>query len=241
MPIRRRRYANERVAVLLALGAASFLACFLELFRELRYDDAQLRFILWNLMLAWIPLLLALLVYDRYRAGTPLLGLAPWAFLWLLFLPNAPYTMTDFVHLSAGGPSPLWLDGAVLSTFGWTGMLLGFVSIYLLHAVVRHRFGVTPSWCFVGAVLALGSAGVCVGRFLRWNSWDVLVRPGQRLGELSGHLGDPGAVARAAVLTLLLTCLLGATYFTFYALVGIRLEPDRRLPATPRRPHRSRG
>ena len=63
------------------------------------------RFLIWNLFLAWIPLLLALLVYDRYRRGRPLLVLAPALVLWLLFLPNAPYIVTDFVHLSAGAPA----------------------------------------------------------------------------------------------------------------------------------------
>src|SRR5439155_15195728 len=112
-----------------------------ELFREHHYTAYGFRFLIWNLILASIPLLLALLVYDRYRRGTPLLRLTPLLVLWLLFLPNAPYIVTDFVHLSATSRAPLWLDGVELSAFAWTGMLLGFVSLYLLHAVARHRFG----------------------------------------------------------------------------------------------------
>ena len=107
------------------------------------------RFLLWNLFLAWVPFVLALVVYDRYRRGTPLARLLPALVLWLLFLPNAPYIVTDFVHLSAARTPPLWFDGVELSAFAWTGMLLGFVSLYLVHAVVRHRFG---------AVDRLGSA-----------------------------------------------------------------------------------
>lgn len=226
MALRTRRYPNERVLVLAGLGVASALCIGLELLRELRFDAPGYRFLLWNLALAWVPLVVALVIYDRYRRGTSLSRLAPAAALWLIFLPNAPYILTDFIHLSPSRHTPLWLDGTILSAFAWTGLLLGFVSLYLLHAVARDRYGSRTSWYCVVSVLALVSAGVCLGRFLRWNSWDLLVQPGKLLAQLLPHLGDPGAVARATLLTLLLTCLLAAAYFSFYAVVGIRLNPD---------------
>jgi uncharacterized membrane protein len=125
------------------------------------------RFLVWNLFLAWIPLLLALVVYDRYRRGVALARLAPLAALWLLFLPNAPYIVTDFVHLGRVSRAPLWFNGVEMSAFAWTGMLLGFVSLYLVHAVARHRFGAIVGWCGVLAALALVSAGVYLGRVKR--------------------------------------------------------------------------
>ena len=77
--------------------------------------------------------------------------------------------------------------------------------------------------------LALTSAGVYLGRFLRWNSWDLLVRPGRRLAEVAPRLTDPAALTRAGAATLLLSAFLVATYAAFYALVGLRLElrPER--------------
>ena len=117
MGLRRRRYANERLFVLAGLGLASALCASLELFRELHFGALGFRFLVWNLILAWIPLLLALFVYDRYRRGSPLARLAPALAVWLLFLPNAPYIVTDFVHLSAASSAPLWFDGVVVSAF----------------------------------------------------------------------------------------------------------------------------
>jgi uncharacterized membrane protein len=228
VPLRTRRYANERVAVLAALGIASVFCVLLEGFRELHYQGAGLRFMLWNLILAWVPLVLALLVYDRYRTGTPVVRLVPWAVLWLLFLPNAPYTTTDFVHLAPGRLAPLWYDGLLLSAFAWTGLLLGFISIYLVHAVARHRFGPRAAWYGVVGSFALASVGVYLGRFKRWNSWDLLVQPGKRFGQLAAHLTDPVSLARATALTVALTCLLTAAYFSFYVLVGVRLNPEPR-------------
>ncbi len=213
--------------MLAGLGVASALCVGLELYREEHYGAFGFRFLIWNLILAWIPLLLALLVYDRYRRGTPLLVLAPALALWLLFLPNAPYIVTDFVHLSARSPAPLWLDGVELSAFAWTGMLLGFVSLYLVHAVARHRFGPAPSWVGVLGVLGLVGVGVYLGRVKRWNSWDLLTQPGARLTQLHAHLDDPASLSRAAAISLAVTCLLAAAYLVFYVLMAVRFDARR--------------
>jgi uncharacterized membrane protein len=232
---RTRRFSNERLVVLAGLGTASALCLGLELVRERRYDALGFRFLIWNLILAWIPLLLALLVYDRYRRGRPLLVLVPALVLWLLFLPNAPYIVTDFVHLSATSRAPLWLDGVELSAFAWTGMLLGFVSLYLVHAVARHRFGGTAGWAGVLCVLALVSVGVYLGRVKRWNSWDLLTQPGARLAQLHANLGDPASLARATMITIAVAGLLTAAYLVFYVLMGVRLESVAISRGTPRR------
>ena len=229
MEVRRRRYARERVVVLGGVTLATGICLSLELVRERHFGAHDYRFLLWNLVLAWIPLLLALAVYDGYRRGLPTALLAPGVLLWLLFLPNAPYIVTDFVHLGDWAPvaTPLWLDGAEISAFAWTGVLLGFVSLYLMHAIARHRFGARAGWAAVLATLALTSAGVYIGRFLQWNSWDLLVRPGHRLAEILPRLGETGVVAHAAGVTLLLTVGLAVTYVVFYALVGLRSDPGR--------------
>jgi uncharacterized membrane protein len=223
--LRTRRFPNERLVVLVGLGGASALCLGLELVREHRYST-DFRFLVWNLVLAWIPLLLALGVYDAYRRGRSLLWVAPMIVLWLLFLPNAPYIVTDFVHLSASSRAPLWFDGVELSAFAWTGMLLGFVSLYLVHAVLRDRYGASFGWSAVLFVLALSGVGVYLGRVKRWNSWDLLTQPGQRLAELHAHVGDPAGLAKAIAVSAGVTSLLAASYLVFYLLMGARIRPD---------------
>ena len=223
--MRTRRFPNERLVVLVGLGGASVLCLGLELVREHRYS-IDFRFLVWNLVLAWIPLLLSLGVYDAYRRGRSLLWVAPMIVLWLLFLPNAPYIVTDFVHLSASSRAPLWFDGVELSAFAWTGMLLGFVSLYLVHAVLRDRYGASFGWSAVLFVLALSGVGVYLGRVKRWNSWDLLTQPGQRLAELHAHVGDPAGLAKAIAVSAGVTSLLAASYLVFYLLMGARIRPD---------------
>ena len=225
MGLRTRRFPNERLVVLVGLGGASALCLGLELVREHRYS-IDFRFLVWNLVLAWIPLLLSLGVYDAYRRGRSLLWVAPMIMLWLLFLPNAPYIVTDFVHLSASSRAPLWFDGVELSAFAWTGMLLGFVSLYLVHAVLRDRYGAPFGWSAVLFVLALSGVGVYLGRVKRWNSWDLLTQPGQRLAELHAHVGDPAGLAKAIAVSAGVTSLLAASYLVFYLLMGARIRPD---------------
>jgi uncharacterized membrane protein len=212
--------------VLVGLALASLGCVALELVRGRHYGAPDFRFLLWNLFLAWVPFVLALLVYDRYRRGTPLARLLPALVLWLLFLPNAPYIVTDFVHLSAARVPPLWFDGVELSAFAWTGVLLGFVSLYLVHAVVRHRFGGTIGWAGVLGVLVLVSGGVFLGRVKRWNSWDVLTQPRSLLAQLHAHLADPASLARATGVTLAMTAALALAYLVFYALLDARLARD---------------
>jgi len=209
----------------MSLGGASALCLALEYAREHRYAT-DFRFLVWNLILAWVPLVLALVAYDGYRRHRSLLWLSPFLALWLIFLPNAPYIVTDFVHLSASSHAPLWFDGVELSAFAWTGMLLGFVSLYLVHAVLRHRFGPPAGWLVVLCVLGLASVGVYLGRVKRWNSWDLITQPGAKLGDVHAHLADPASLAKGLGVTIVVTLLLAAAYLVFYVLMGARIEPE---------------
>ena len=203
---------------------ASLLCLALELVRELHFGLPGLRFLLWNLFLAWIPLLLALATYDGERRGRPLRSLLLPGLGWLLFLPNAPYIVTDFVHLAPRPPAPLWFDATMLASFAATGVLLGFISLYLVQAAVQRRLGAGAGWATALGALALGSAGIYLGRVGRWNSWDLILEPGSRLSELATRLLNPVGLSRAAAIVAVLAALQALTYAGFYALIGLRSE-----------------
>ena len=125
-------------AVLLAASAMSIAV--LEL-RTHRTGDSFYSFLTWNLFLAWVPLLVASLAYLRAKHGLSV-GIVALLVLWLLFFPNAPYMLTDFIHLGTDNPAaPLWYDALMLSSFAWTALVLGFVSVYFVQTIVRRFFG----------------------------------------------------------------------------------------------------
>jgi uncharacterized membrane protein len=215
----RSSFSDRRLAVLAALAALSAGVVGLVAFRVAYTRTLDNAGLVWNLLLAWIPLGLALLLYDRRVRRAGIATLTGIGLLWLLFFPNAPYIVTDFRHLAGGtGEKKFWFDGVLIGTAAATGLLLGFVSLYLLQAIVRRRLGGRCAWLFVFATLGLGSCGVYLGRVLRWNSWDVFVRPGSLAADLARALVDPLAHPRPIGVTLLFASFLAASYLVFYRL-----------------------
>ena len=134
--------------------------------------------LIWNLFLAWVPLIFALLAREERQARSP------WRFLgfaagWFLFAPNAPYIFTDLVHISALFTRHYWIDLVMILSCGLSGLMLWFVSLYLIQQMVRQNYGRTASWIFVALEAAASSVGVYLGRFARFNSWDAVTKPGE--------------------------------------------------------------
>jgi uncharacterized membrane protein len=186
----RSSFSDRRVAVLSVLVLSAVVAD-LVVFRVAYTGTSYQTNLVWNLSLTWTPLVLALLLYDRHVRHAGLTTLAGLGMLWLLFFPNAPYIVTDFKYLAGSTGEKFWYDGALIGTAATTGLMLGFVSLYLLQAIVRQGVGARPAWIFVFVSLGLGAFGVYVGRVLRWNSWDVFVQPGSLAAKLARGLADP--------------------------------------------------
>jgi len=132
-------------------------------------------FLIWNLFLAWIPFMIAYFTYTMSLNRKLISIIIPIAtFFWLIFFPNAPYILTDFQHLAGTWhDAPVWYDVMLLIWFSFTGLLLGMVSLFLMQEIIRREFGRWYGWAFVTFVSVLTSFGVYVGRFLRWNTWDI--------------------------------------------------------------------
>ena len=205
-----------------ALVAASLLCVATVEIRAHETGDDYYRFLVWNLMLAWVPLCCAIVAFARARLHVDARLVVPLV-PWLLFFPNAPYLLTDFIHLGEG-PAPLWYDGLMLSAFAWTGLLLGFASLYLVQMIVRRAWGEVAGWLGVLAVLSLGSIGVYVGRFLGLNSWDALLHPVQVAEILRDQIS--AVPLRMVEALLALVTFLAVGYLVVYSFLG--LEHDLR-------------
>lgn len=214
---RRPSPSHRRLAALAALGGLSLLFVAMILVREAYSGEPVHRYLAWNLFLAWVPLVFAVVVYDGVRRGMRLLPLLAFAALWLLFFPNAPYLVTDLKYVGEFQDVPLWYDVVLLSTGAWAGLALGFISLYLMHAVARRLWGALNAWLAVAGVIVLSSFGIFLGRFERWNSWDVFTSPGPRAEQLLDGLANPLDYPRALAVTAVFTAFLGSTYLVFYA------------------------
>ena len=212
--ILRHRY-KLTIFIILALSSAT---CIVLVGARVAYSDSE-RYIslIWNLFLAWIPFVLAYLAYAlSWRRALLYLIVPIFAFLWLIFFPNAPYLITDIQHLADGlGEAPVWFDVILLIWFSWTGLLLGVVSLYLMQEIVKNAFGKLFGWALVFGASILSSIGVYLGRFLRWNSWDILHNPIEILRD-AWHLLRNLSLS-AAGFTALFTVFFLFVYLTLYA------------------------
>jgi uncharacterized membrane protein len=178
--------------------------------------------LIWNLFLAWLPYLFSVWAAALYasRPGRWWVIIFP-GFLWLVFFPNAPYILTDFLHLAKRPSIPIWYDILMLATFAWTGCFLAIASLRTMQMLVKNHLGWLMSWIFVGAVLTLGGLGIFLGRFLRWNSWDIFISPKEIFHDVAIRVVNPLSNLNFFGFTLLFTTFLLVCYLMF---ISIRRE-----------------
>lgn len=202
--------------------------------------NVRYTFLLWNLFLAWLPLFFAMLASELSRRG----GRHGWRFAgltaaWLAFFPNAPYIFTDLIHLTRDFYRFFWVDLSLLLLCALTGFLLGFVSLYLMQAVVTRLFGRMLGWCFVALVAALTGFGTSLGRFMRFNSWDVLKRPLTLSKSIGAWVANPASDPSGLAFAMFFAAFFFIAYVMLYALTHLP-KPDQ-LACLPRPPKSSKS
>ncbi len=218
-------FVSQKLMLFASLLLASCFSVGLVLARIVVTGQLFFTFLVWNLFLAWLPFLFAEMAYHwRQRR----LGLWGAGFLWLIFLPNALYIVTDLMHLRPFSGVPIWYDAIMIFSFALTGLLLGFLSLQRMHNLVMDRFGLWPGWLFAAGTLALSSFGIYVGRFLRWNSWDVFTSPRSLLADIGRNLLTPHLGFKTAVVSGLLC----AIFLLAYAVMVMNSASATRLGST---------
>lgn len=200
--------------LVMALVLLSVFSANLSFIRVQMTGSDDLLFLIWNLLLAWIPLIFAWLLYSK----TAQVGLS-WSWqnglfftVWLLFLPNALYMITDFVHLEGYFDEPQRLfDIVLITSYALTGMVLGLLSLLLVHIRAVQRLGPFGHWLPIVALLLSGFA-IYLGRYLRWNSWDVLINPFALLFDVSDRIINPTSHSLTFSTTLLFFSFFGLFY-----------------------------
>ena len=154
-------------------------------------------FLVWNLFLAYIPFGISYVVkryHERYFYG--------FFALWLAFLPNAPYILTDIFHLNKQSTMPQWFDLLIVLSFALNGVLLFFISLNAMYTSLLMRFSKVKTDGMMVVILFLSAFGIYIGRFLRWNTWDVVTNPLQLFRSVIDIFLNPSLHPRAWGFTL---------------------------------------
>ena len=201
-------------AVIPRLALLSAFCLFIEVFRIIFARNICFIFLPWNLLLAWVPLWLAMKIKDEAKP----LKLFVLICSWLVFFPNAPYLITDFLHLRKHDNFPFWYDVFLLFTFAFNGFMLGIISSLLVFNKMKEQLGVWKAKTFMLLTMLISGYGIYVGRFLRYNSWDVLTDPWQIMAGTLSRILHPLLYPRTYGVTLMAGILLSLTFFIFESL-----------------------
>lgn len=210
-----------------ALLASNLVSALLFVIRVQQSHNIRYWFLLWNLLLAWVPLGLVLLLRERlkfYRwVSWQSIGLS---FLWLAFLPNSFYLVSDLVHLHSSGEVSIIFDAVMFMTFIFNGFIAGFASLYLIHGMLLQRFERSKVNGFIAGVLLLCSLAIYLGRDLRWNTWDIMVNPAGILFDVSERVINPSTHTEVFSTTALIFVLLASIYTVAWQFVAAIRNTD---------------
>ncbi len=174
---------------ILSLVIASFVSEILFAYSAIHEHSLEFDYLTWNLLLAWLPLIfvsrLNLVLKRKPWSSWEALALS---LLWLVFLPNSFYMISDFIHLQDVSAANVNYDAIMLAAFIFTGVVLGFTSLFLVHLHLRQRLSALSSGLWIGLTMFICSVAIYFGRDLRWNSWNVLTNPGGLLFDISNRL-----------------------------------------------------
>ncbi len=130
------------------------------------------------------------------------------------------------MHLREG--YDLWRHILQYGFAAWTGIILGVVSLLLVHRRLGREFGPIFGWLAVVCSVGLCAIGVVIGRFQRWNSWDLLTRPGYVVRS-TWMVGSPFSHVESTGVAVAVALFFGLAYLTIWAIDGLdAVRPSKR-------------
>lgn len=220
-----KRAHNLVSAILLSNGVSLLLF----ILRVLGAGNIAYWFMFWNLLLAWIPIFISTWLVKYLRTHTWREPVAVGvSLLWLAFLPNSFYMISDLIHLEQTGDIGMLFDVVLLMSFIWNGLLAGFLSLFSVHKALLARRPHFQAHVMIAGILLLNCFAIYLGRSLRWNSWDVLSNPGGLIFDVSERVINPFTYPQAFVTTATFFLLLGSMYLVAWQLIQVLVPKKQR-------------
>ena len=199
----------------LLLGVASIMCFGLTIFRSRYPDSPKILLLNWDLFLAFIPWAISSIavVFPKLQ-DRKLIILFLFA-TWLLFFPNAPYLLTDLLYLRIYSRFPQWFDLVMILCFAWTGLLFGFLSLMDMEKVLLKSVNRTWTSTIVAGILFLSSFGIYIGKYLGWNSWDIIRNPFGVFYDIGERVMNPFEFRGTWAFTIIMGIFLNIVYWSF--------------------------
>lgn len=192
------------------------MLCFgFSLFRLYYTGTKVFLFLNWNLFLAFIPWALTSLTIIKPKLQENKISIFILLSVWFLFFPNAPYILTDLFHLKTLSSVNAWFDLILILSFAWTGLLFGFLSLWDIEKILSKYFKTVYIRVLTSVLLFIGSFGIYIGRYLRWNSWDIISEPFRLIYDISDRFINPFAHPRTWGMTIFMGIFLNIIYWSF--------------------------
>jgi uncharacterized membrane protein len=198
--------ASEMLALL------TILALSLSVIRVMIFHTPYLLFLIWNGFLAWLPFLCAMLLVSLYKSGASNYKKLIVAILWLLLLPNSFYVITDFIHITPGDNFEALYDIVLVFIYSLLGILLGVISLKIVQDLAYERKSKLAKYLPL-IIMPLVGFAIYVGRYWRWNSWDLVIRPHVLVQDFIDIITEYHT--RAITITVLFAVVYLAIYYIF--------------------------
>lgn len=214
---------REYSGLILALLTANGISVLLFVLRAIDSGSLRYYFLIWNLLLAWLPLLFVVLLAKRLKTNS---WLSPTNIIltlaWFSFLPNSFYLVSDLIHLQITSEVSILYDAVLFASFIFTSYLSGFMSLYIVHVQLLKRLPRHYAHEIIAGIIFVCSFAIYLGRSLRWNTWDAFLHPNSLLFDVSEQVVNRAAKSRASVTTLSFFLLLGGMYLVIWQLAKAR-------------------
>lgn len=200
---------------------SSFVSLGFLLVHSLNYHSTLYWYLGWNLILAWFPLIFVVALSNSLQQH-PWLSWRPmvWTLLWLAFLPNSFYIISDLLHLQTVAGVNVLYDTVMMVSFMLNGLVLGYLSLFKVHELLIKRINTVWVNMLISLSLLLCSYAIYLGRDLRWSSWDLLINPQGILFDISNQFINPRSHLDAFTTTAMFFVLLGTFYYVIWKMVS---------------------
>ncbi|MBN1252816.1 MAG: DUF1361 domain-containing protein [Bacteroidales bacterium] len=205
---------QNRLKISTLLAVMSFSSFLLSLLRVYLTGSKLFLFLNWNLFLAFIPLFFSTLIVLNPKMKNKKLPLILLLILWILFFPNALYIITDLFHLRIHSLMPAWFDLILILSFAWTGFLFGFLSLIDIENLLSEYTNTKFISLISVFLLFAASFGIYLGRYLRWNSWDIIISPFALINDIIERFINPFSHTGTWGMTILFGLLLNMFYWS---------------------------